>query len=230
MTRRLVARELRENGKWALIAFVIAMVVIFLRHAPGLIGPLGAAVVRRPVHYSVRDLVVGVDRIALPLLWPTGLMALFCTLWGAALGLVQTLPDRIRGTDQVLLALPVTRMRLFAVKAGTGIVLYVLSVGVPFGLLVARAASPGHYPSPFRMWMMGPGVAAIAGGLCAYGGAMLTVMRPARWYVSRAIPLIAAGGISLFTYRFAFFGAAAALVGAALMLWCTAVWLHTRSY
>ncbi len=199
MTYRLAAKELRENFVWALIAFVIGMVVIFLRRAPGLLGPLSGVVLREAAYrYPTYSLVLEGQTVVLPLLWPTEMMAMFCVLWGVALGLAQTLPDAVRNTWQVLFTLPVTRFRVLGTKVATGVLLYLLSVGVPFVLLVWRAATPGHYPSPFRVWMLGPGLAAISCGLCAYAGALLTVMRPARWYVSRGAPLIAAGGICFF--------------------------------
>lgn len=134
MRYRLLAKELRENCIWALIAFLVAMVVIFLRGAPDLLGPLGShLLLRRFDYYSyyTRQLRFGENVIALPLLWPTGIMTMFCMLWGGALGFAQTLVERGRGTYGVLLALPVTRMQVFAAKVATGVLLYLVSVGVP---------------------------------------------------------------------------------------------------
>ena len=233
MRYRLLAKELRENCIWALIAFIVAMVVIFLRGAPDLLGPLGSHLLAGPwgyYAYYTTELRFGENVIALPLLWPTGVMTMFCMLWGGALGFAQTLVERGRGTYGVLLALPVTRMQVFAAKVATGVLLYLVSVGVPFGLLVLRAATPGHYPSPFRIWMLGPGVAAIACGVCAYAGATFTAMRPARWYVSRGAPLVAAVGICVLACNGAIFGAIAALMAAALLLWGAAVSMERRSF
>ena len=230
MTYRLCMKELRENAVWAAIALVVAMGVIFFRRAPDLLGPVGTHLLVPYSYYRPVSMLPGRLTLALPLLWSTYLMALFCMAWGAALGLVQTLVERGRGTYQVLLALPVTRLQVLRAKILTGIALYLLSVGIPFALLVLRAATPGQYPSPFRFWMVGPGVAAIACGLLAYAGAVLTVLRPARWYVSRGVPLVAAAGISFFAGRYAFLGAAVALAAAAVMLWGSAVAMQRRSF
>jgi hypothetical protein len=223
-------KELRENAVWAAVALVVGMGVIFFRRAPDLLGPVGTHLLEQRSYYEAVGLLPTRLTLALPLLWSIYLMALFCFAWGAALGLVQTLVERGRGTYQLLLALPVTRLQVLRAKVLAGGALYLLSVGIPFGLLILRAATPGHYPSPFRFWMIGPGVAAIACGLLAYGGAVLTVLRSARWYVSRGAPLAAAAGISLFAGRYAFFGAALAIAAAALMLWASAVAMQRRSF
>jgi len=83
VTYRLVAREVREHAMWAMLALVVGMVVIFLRGAPDLLGPLGGAVLRSAPHrYPVSDLVLENGVVLLPLLWPTGWMVAFCMLWG----------------------------------------------------------------------------------------------------------------------------------------------------
>jgi hypothetical protein len=228
---RLIRKELRENFRWAVLVFVVGMVVIFLRRAPDLAGPLSGAVLRRAaVFYPTRDLVFESGAVGLPLLWPTTWMALLCGAWGLGLGVAQTLPESVRDTWQVLFTLPVIRLRAFIAKVGAGLALYLAGVGVPYAFVVWRAATPGQYPSPFRWWMLGPGVAAIASGLCLYGAGMLSVLRPARWYGSRAIPALAAAGVLFYARNFGWMGAGCAAVVAAVFLWAAAAMFHRRDF
>ena len=222
MTLRLLWTELRENSLWALIALAAGRVIIFFGRSPELIGGLSQRLL--PNYYAI-NLIQG-GTLVLPLLWSAGLMFWFCVAWGAALGLAQHFVEQRRGTYQVLATLPVTRGQVFAAKAGAGVLLYLLGAGLPFALLVLRAALPGHYPSPFRWWMAGPGLAAVSTGLAAYAGAFMTAARPARWYVSRGAPLFV--GIYSLTGYSGLAAAATALAAAALLLWGGAVSLRRR--
>lgn len=226
MTRRLLLKELRENAPWAGIAFAVGMVVIFLARSPDLIGGLGRSLL--PGYYGSGMIQGGT--LVLPLLWSTSMMAWFCVAWGIALGLAQNLTEQGRATYQVLVTLPVRRSQVFAAKAGAGVLLYLVSVGVPYALLVLRVATPGHYPSPFMWWMLGPGLAAIAGGLAAYGGAFMAAARQARWYASRGAPLVAAVGICYVSRNWGLIGVADALVAAVVLLWGAAVSLESRDF
>ena len=68
MTLRLVAKEVRESGLWALLALAVGMAVIFLRRAPDVLGPLGDHLLRWEGYYPV-DLLPVARTLALPLLW-----------------------------------------------------------------------------------------------------------------------------------------------------------------
>jgi hypothetical protein len=222
MTWQLVRKELRENALWALIAFVVAMGVVFFRRAPDLLGPMAGHLGYQYSYFQSIGLFQGESTVGLPLLWGTRLMAQFCVVWGAALGFAQTLPDRFRRTDEVLLALPVRRTGVLMAKVGAGVLLYLLSVGVPYGLLVLRAAAPGHYPSPFRCWMTAPGLAAMACGLSAYGAAVFAATRRGRWYLHGALPLVAAAGAAYFyTFDALLWGGSGVLL-AIVFVWAAA--------
>jgi hypothetical protein len=230
MMLRLVGKELRENGIWALVAFAAAMYVIFLRRAPDLLGPYASMAAPWGGIYGSLGLSYGPGRIVLPLLWPTGMTLLLCMVWGAALGLTQTIVERARGTFQVLVTLPVCRDQVLVAKVAAGFILYTLSMGVPFGLLVWRAATPGHYPSPFRAWMLLPGLTALAGGLLTYAASLVTVLRPARWYATCGAPLVAGVGLTVLLRYYGWRGFAGLLLGAAVMLWAAAACMRDRDF
>jgi len=227
MTRRLFVKELRENAPWAAIALAVGMVVIFLARVPELTGGLAPTLLPT---YGIAIRFVQGGTLVLPLLWSTRMMASFCVAWGIALGLAQNLREQGRGTYQVLVTLPVRRAQVFAAKAGAGLLLYLLATCLPFGLLVLRAATPGHYPSPFMWWMVGPGAAAIAGGLATYGGAFMTAVRPARWYGTRGAPLVLAVAVCYLARYRGLIGAAGATAVAAVLLWGAAVSLDKRDF
>lgn len=223
MTLRLCLKELRENALWALIALVVALLVVLTHALPRLAWAAGLDV---GTYNTLEQLGIS----GLPLLEPMGVFVLFCAVWGAALGLVGHVVERARNTYQVLVTLPTTRGRVFLAKTGVGLVLYFASVGIPFAVQVYLAATPGHYPGPFRWWMVGPGLAAICGGACAYGAAVLTALRLARWYATRGLPLVVAAAVCLWAPERGMLGAAVALTGAAVMLWGALTALEKRDF
>ena len=119
-----------------------------------------------------------------------------------ALGLKQTAWEFGQGTFYFLLHRPMSRRQVFGVKLAVGCLLTLVISGMLVLFYAWWAMTPGKFPAPFfwsmtfpawRMWIAVPPV---------YFGAFLSGLRPAHWFGSRLVPLLAS---------FAAAGAAAAM-------------------
>ena len=111
-----------------------------------------------------------------------------------ALGFRQSAWEAGQGTYQFLLHRPIGRSTVYLMKLATGIGAFLACTAVPILLCAWWAATSGHHPSPFSWSMTSP-----AWQLCMvlpllYLGAFLSGLRPARWYGTRLLPLVAATG------------------------------------
>ena len=110
-----------------------------------------------------------------------------------ALGLRQSAWEPSQGTSHYLLHLPLSRSNIFLSKLAVGGGLLLGCTLLPLVAYGAWASTLGTHPAPFewsmtlpvfRIWLTMPLV---------YLGAFLTGIRPARWYGSRLLPLVAVG-------------------------------------
>ncbi len=113
----------------------------------------------------------------------------FCALFGAALGWFQTRNEAHRDLWAFLVHRPVTRTEIFLGKSAAGLCLYALGAGLPLAGLVLVASVPGSVAAPFEWRMALPLVELFLAGLAAYFAGLLTGLRQARWYISRALGL-----------------------------------------
>ena len=92
----------------------------------------------------------------------------------------------------LLLTRPVSRAFVLNVKIAVGLGVYLSTSAVPILLYAIWAATPGTHASPFLwsmtwpMWQCWLGLSAI------YLGALLTGLRPGRWWGTRWWPLAGA--------------------------------------
>ena len=123
-------------------------------------------------------------------------------LAGLALGLLQILPELRRDQWAFLVHRPASRTTLYLGKIIPGLCLYGLAVSLPLLGLAAWDAAPGHVPAPFDFRFTLSGWAAILTGVPFYFAGLLVALRPARWYGSRALPVVAAltGPLSAVSY------------------------------
>lgn len=168
--RAMIGKEWRETAPWAMMALV----------GLGLTAVYALSQGQRQVG---GDPWVGAWQVWLTVGAP---------LVAAALGLLQILKEQRRDQWAFLVHRPVPRGTLFWGKVVAGLSLYLFAVGVPFGLTHLWAALPGNVAAPYDARLMLPGLADILGGSVFYFAGMLTALRPARWYGSRALPLPAA--------------------------------------
>jgi hypothetical protein len=118
----------------------------------------------------------------------------FAVISGAfvlALGFRQSVRESARGTFLFLLHRPVARHQLLLTKLATGIVVYLLCASVPILLYAWWASVPGHHHSPFFWSMTGPAWQLWFLMPLLYLGMFLSGLRPARWWGTRLLPLVA---------------------------------------
>jgi hypothetical protein len=111
-----------------------------------------------------------------------------------ALGLRQTAWELGQGTYFFLLHRPLPRARVFGLKLVVGGLL-VLSFSAGLILVYALwAVTPGHIDAPFEWRMTTPAWIWCLATPLLYVGAFLSGIRPARWFGTRLVPLLAAIG------------------------------------
>jgi ABC-type transport system involved in multi-copper enzyme maturation permease subunit len=177
--RALVRKELRE-------VFGIAAVALgcYLALAANLMGA------------KVFDWVPGMPRGTNEVPFTGGdfraLFILISAVFAMALGFRQSAWGSARGTYLFLLHRPLHRDAIFLTKMVTGVGVFLFCAAVPVVLYGAWAAVPGHHPGPFE-WSMTAEVWQIVFLMpLLYLGAFLSGLRPARWFGTRLLPLVAA--------------------------------------
>jgi hypothetical protein len=66
--------------------------------------------------------------------------------------------------------------------------MYLIAAGVPLGIAIVWAATPGNMPGPFHPRMIQPPAADLLAGVMWYFAALLVVLRRARWFGSKLLP------------------------------------------
>ncbi|BDI34465.1 hypothetical protein CCAX7_65160 [Capsulimonas corticalis] len=173
--RAMVWKEWRENAPWALLGMIgLSLGILY-----------NVTVKAGTFYYHAQGFVnywTGLN----------GAMTVSCGLIAAAMGLLQLLPEQRRDQWAFLVHRPATAGVLFWGKTIAGLTLYLFAVLVPFAIAGVWAAVPGNMAAPFDGRLMLPGIATIVAGAIAYFGAMVTALRPARWYGARALPALIA--------------------------------------
>jgi hypothetical protein len=113
-------------------------------------------------------------------------------VFAVALGFRQSAWESSRGTYLFLLHRPVPRDVIFLTKLATGAGVFLLCASLPVVAYAWWAAVPGHHPSPFAWPMTGPAWRLAFLMPLLYLGAFLSGLRPARWFGTRLLPLVAA--------------------------------------
>ena len=107
------------------------------------------------------------------------------------LGSRQSAWEPSQGTALYLLHLPLARRTIFLTKLTTGISLLLVCTLLPILIYATWAANPGTHPGPFEWSMTGPAFQLWLLMPLVYLGAFASGIRPARWYGSRLLPLLA---------------------------------------
>jgi hypothetical protein len=217
MYRALLVKELRECLPLVAVASLLAAWVLHVWTGgapwPGEMG-------RAPKTPFVTD-----NFHTGPLLLIVGGLALL-------LGLKQTAWEELRGTYHYLLHRPVARTRVFLLKIAVGLAV-VQILGAAMILVYALwAATPGTHPSPFFWSMTLPAWQVWAAAPAIYLAAFLCGMRPARWYGSKLLPLVACGAAAslLIVQPYMWITVTGTLVLAALSLPAAIDVVQTRDY
>jgi ABC-2 family transporter protein len=192
MIKALVKKELRENVMVAALGMVGAILLTAWTY-----HDYKAFIAISPDH--PREININMGQLQ-PVVWPAFLMQLagLCGIFGAALGFMQVFHERHRDLWGYLIHRPATRTQIFLGKMIAGLALYFIAIGLPLGVFVIWDATPGHVAAPFDWGMVSPMVKMVAGGVAFYFAGMLTGLRQARWWVSRALGLgLALGSVFL---------------------------------
>lgn len=126
-----------------------------------------------------------------------GPFAMVAACLAMALGFRQTVGESSKGTFLFLLHRPASRNWLIGVKLLVGGGLYLACSAVPILIYACWAATPRTHASPFFWSMTLPIWKVWAAILILYLSAFLSGLRPARWYGTRLLPLVAAGAFVL---------------------------------
>jgi ABC-type transport system involved in multi-copper enzyme maturation permease subunit len=108
-----------------------------------------------------------------------------------ALGFRQSAWESSQGTALYLLHLPLGRRSIYLTKLATGITLLLSCTILPILIYGSWAALPGTHAGPFEWSMTGPAFHVWLLMPLAYLGAFASGIRPARWFGSRLLPLLA---------------------------------------
>ncbi len=206
--KAIVWKEWRENLCWGILALL--GLGIALAYTVSQVNP--------PDGSGLTDKCAAVWNAA------TLVMTLGVPLIAAILGFAQVMPELRRDQWAFLVHRPVTHSVIFRGKATVGLTLALAATGLPFLAFVLWAAVPGDVAAPFDLRLALPGLAALLTAVPFYFAGMLTALRPARWYGSRVLGLLAAmAGAGLVVTAITFGQAAltAIFFGAVLM---TAAW------
>jgi hypothetical protein len=145
-----------------------------------------------------------------------------------ALGLRQTAWEAGHGTYYFLLHRPVSRRRVFGLKLLMGGVLTLLLSAMLVLIYACWAATPGHRGAPF-MWSMTRSAWILWIALQPlYIGAFLSGIRPARWYGTRLVPLVAAIGMAVVASYMPWFWAALSITIIAMAFGLVSIFYYVR--
>jgi ABC-type transport system involved in multi-copper enzyme maturation permease subunit len=185
MVLAIVKKELREVR-----AFAVLALGLYLIYVSKLMGQGGALL------KSLLTFVPGMnqDHVAdIPFIQDS-FVSMYCfigVVLAIALGFRQSAWEPSQGTAQYLLHLPLPRRGIYLTKLMTGIGLLLACTLLPILIYAAWAATPGTHPGPFAWSMTGPAFRTWLVMPVVYLGAFASGIRPARWFGSRLLPLVA---------------------------------------
>ncbi len=196
MVGALIAKELRETR--ALTALAVAFYFILVS---------GVTKIQSRVFTPLFGWIPGmsVDPDTIPFV-SDEFGTTYCFIGAAlaiALGFRQSAWEPSQGTALYLLHLPVGRRRIFLIKLMTGIGLLFVCTLIPIVSYAAWAATPGTHASPFEWSMTGSAFRIWLILPLVYLGAFASGIRPARWFGSRLLPLLAVAFPAVFCFAIA---------------------------
>jgi ABC-type transport system involved in multi-copper enzyme maturation permease subunit len=121
----------------------------------------------------------------------TAFFTLVSVVFAAALGFRQSAWESGRGTYLFLLHRPLARAVVFLTKLVVGAGVFLACASLPIVIYGSWAAVPGHHPGPFDWSMTGSTWRLTFLLPLLYLGAFLSGLRPARWFGTRLLPLVA---------------------------------------
>ncbi len=184
MVLAIVRKELRET--WMFAALALGLYLIYLSKLTG----RWSFVLTQLVGW-----IPGMNEQAPDVPFVQGNFASKLFFIGAALaitlGFRQSAWEPSQGTALYLLHLPLARRTIFVTKLLTGIGLLLACTLLPVLIYATWAAMPGTHAGPFEWSMTVPAFQVCLLMPLMYLGAFASGIRPARWFGTRLLPLLA---------------------------------------
>jgi len=214
--KQLVLKELREHFKEALIGLAVFTVMLVLAFSTCSAAP----------QQSVLSMGYSDAEDFQPLLARSVLTqaAFFCAIFGTLLGWLQIRAEKHPDLWAFLVHRPISRATILRSKVLAGLLLYAAGAGLPLLGFVTVASIPGHIAAPFEWAMALPLLTIFLAGPVYYLAGLLTGLRKARWYGSRAFGLGLAVPASFATLAVAEFWQALLVIVMLGTLLALAVW------
>jgi ABC-type transport system involved in multi-copper enzyme maturation permease subunit len=193
MVLALVRKELRETRTFAALA-----VAVYLIYLSRLTGTWGQPLITMFGWFPGLNL----EPPDIPFVQGNFVGAFFFVGVALAitLGFRQSAWEPSQGTAPVLLHLPLRRQTIFLTKLATGMAIQLVCTVIPILIYGAWAASPGTHAGPFEWSMTATAFHVWLQLSLAYLGAFACGIRPARWFGSRLLPLVAAAVPGMFLF------------------------------
>ncbi len=223
--RALIQKELRENLKLAMLGLIIYSAILALNihtYSHWMQSVAAGGQGQREV-VMMQPLVSGG-------FWTVS--GIVCATFGAILGWFQIHNERQRDLWAFLVHRPATRTQIFFGKILAGLMLYLLVAGLPLAGYLLWALAPGHVAAPFEWAVLWPVAVFFISGMVYYFAGMLTGLRQARWYASRALGLGTAVIVSMTIMLVPHFWQVLAVILISGGILATAVWggFHSNGY
>jgi hypothetical protein len=161
----IVWKEMHESLKWAVLGLILV--------SAGLIS-------------AAHGLITASEQSAPIVIGVFGMTA-FSALVGLMIGRAQIISENRGDAWGFLVHRPAPRTTVFWAKVTAGVLLYLAAVGTPLLLCAFWFSRPGNVAAPFDWRLTLPGIVDLICGLVFYFAGILTAMRDARWYGTRAI-------------------------------------------
>ena len=166
--KSMLWKELRENLKWAALAFLCLTLAEFYT----------IAAPREGYAENFNDLTLCSSAFLMA-------TAFGCSAVGVALAIVQILPELRPDQWAALLHRPVARGTIFFGKVLAGVILYFGATAIPFALSVCYVAVPGQFAAPLVPGMLIPGLSDLFLGAMFYFATLLLCLHRGYWWGSR---------------------------------------------
>jgi len=214
--KTIILKDLRENLKVALVGLLVITLLVISSYQTYL----------QTLTNAVNGSFSGQNSSLEPLLSDDLLneMTFFCALFGLALGWLQSRNEAHRDLWAFLIHRPLTRTRIFWGKAIAGVCLYSFGAGLPMIVFAGIVITPGHVAAPFEWAMVWPPAFIFLTGLAYYFAGMLTGLRQARWYASRALGVGTAVFATFSALEFPGFWQQFALIGIVTLVLAVSAW------
>ena len=179
--KQLILKELREHFKVALIGLAVFTVMLVLAFSA-----CSSSLQRSALSMGYSDAEDFQPLLARSVLTQA---AFFCAIFGTFLGWLQIRAEKHPDLWAFLVHRPISRTTILRSKILSGLLLYAAGAGLPLLGLIIVASIPGHVAAPFEWAMALPLLAIFLAGPVYYLAGLLTGLRKARWYGSRAFGL-----------------------------------------